>query len=179
MTDKIILKPGDIFCTRNPMWLGRAINSVQKFNSVDNESSYSHAGIIIDLHLTFESLWTIKKGSLSAYEEKKVLIGRHTKMTQDLFEAGIAPVLKHEGQMYPVWRLVLHLIPPMAKYISNGKNPVCSELVAKFLAACGLLDSWKGRNPDHIADMIRKFRCFDVVFEGVLNNERLGFKIFG
>jgi len=25
------LKPGGIFCTRNPMWLGRAINAAQKF----------------------------------------------------------------------------------------------------------------------------------------------------
>jgi hypothetical protein len=168
------LNPGDIFCTRNPMALGRAINAVQRFHAIDNESKYSHAGIITDsAGTTFESLWTIRHSHLREYLGQKVLIGRHAVMGRGVFEVGYSHLLKHEGRIYPFHRLFLHLIPPLAKYVSTGRYLVCSELVGRFLYECGLKDYWKGVNPDHVADWIRKFRIFEIVFEGELRQEDL------
>ena len=165
---KPILNPGDIFCTRNPMALGRIINGMQKFWSPDNQSEYSHSGIILDSkENTFESLWTIKRSNLNTYISKKILIGRHINMNSKLFQIGFDKIKHHEGQWYPMHRLPLFIIPPLAKYIATGYFPVCSELAAKFLYRCYLLEeNWKGKNPDHIADMIIKWKVFEVIFEG-------------
>jgi len=163
------LRTGDIFCTRNPMALGRAINQIQKFWSSDNESEYSHSGIICNPKgITFESLWTIRYSKLDAYAGKQVIIGRHFGMNQEAFDEGIRGIAKHEKQIYPFHRLLFHLFPPAAKYISSGGFPVCSELVCKFLCKAGLMPTWKGKNPDHVADMIHKWRTWEVVFEGAL-----------
>lgn len=164
------LKPGDIFCTRNPMWLGRAINGVQRFWSSDGESKYSHAGIILNSDgLTLEALWTIREQNLfSAYAGCQVLIGRHVNMNPEAFREGMIAVNKYRGRWYPFHRLVFHLFPPAAKYISTGRYVVCSELAAKFLVAAKCMRQWRGKNPDHLADMIRKWRTWDVVSEGAL-----------
>ena len=170
------LKPGDIFCTRNPMWLGRAINAAQKFWSADNASEYSHAGIIIDTEgTTFEALWTVKSRNIFRdCADDQILIGRHRLMDHDAFQQGLAAVMDYQGHWYPFHRLFLHLFPPAAKYISAGSRYlVCSELTAKFLyhAGPGLVDFYRGKNPDHIADMIRRWKGWSVVYEGVLSAE--------
>jgi len=84
----ISLQPGDVFCTRNPMALGRVICFVQKIHASDNQAEYSHSGVILDKGgTTFEALWTNKRQNLfRAYQGKKVLIGRHDKMTQKRFK---------------------------------------------------------------------------------------------
>ena len=167
MTASLCLCAGDIFCTRNPMWLGRAINAVQRFHAIDNESAYSHAGIIVGPSgRTFESLWTIRYAELANYTGKGVLIGRHVSMSPSIAAQGLRQLSAYEGRIYPFHRLIFHLIPPVAKYVSSGKFLVCSELVARFLWLCGLKSYWKGVNPDHIADWIRKYRDFEIVFEG-------------
>jgi len=43
----IDLRAGDGFCTADPMWLGRAIVSAQKFHAIDNHAVYSHTGTVI------------------------------------------------------------------------------------------------------------------------------------
>jgi hypothetical protein len=164
-----MIKPGDIFCSRNPMALGRAINAVQKIQSEDDESQYSHAGIIVNEYGdTFESLWTIRFAHLSAYEGQKVLIGRLKDVSPEAINAALAHVLRHNGKIYPAWRLVFHLFPLMAKYVSSGEFPVCSELAMEFvkIAGIGHIGRWQGKNPDHVADFIRHDRCCEVVFEG-------------
>lgn len=169
------LKTGDIFCTRNPMWLGRAINAVQRFHAIDNESTYSHAGIITDATgATFESLWTIRHSHLIEYENVGVLIGRHVSMSPSIARAALKQIAVYDGRIYPFHRLIFHLIPPAAKYISSGRFLVCSELAARFLWLCGLKPYWKGVNPDHIADWIRKYRDFEIVYEGNLEPGMVG-----
>lgn len=172
----IQLKPGDIFCTANPMALGRAINFFQKVWATDNDSEYSHAGIIINPQGdTFESLWTVRFSNLSKYIGKHVLIGRPVNLEVSDIKYGLRNVIMdHKGQIYPVWRLPLAIVPPLAKYISSGRFPVCSELVAKYLKLAGVLGigRWQGKNPDNIADMIKRWDAFEVVhetknFEGV------------
>ena len=59
------LRQGDIFCTVNPMMLGRIICAIERFNDVDNQATYSHAGVILDHHgTTFEALWTNRNQDL-------------------------------------------------------------------------------------------------------------------
>jgi hypothetical protein len=163
-----LVRPGDVFCTANPMWLGRAINFVQKAYASDNEAKYSHAGIIVSKDFkTFESLWRIRESNLKEYQDKQILIGRHERMRSDLF-LKTYPDFKssYDQKMYPFWRLFYHMFPPMAKWFSTGKDMVCSELVFRFLVECGLCKYWKAKNPDHLADVIRNYKGWQIVFEG-------------
>ena len=163
------LRPGDIFCTRNPMMLGRAINGVQKFWSKDNKSEYSHSGVIIDnLGTTFEALWTNKHQDFStAYKGINVVIGRNKNMTPLLAQKGWEGVKHHKGKAYAGHRLLFFLIPPLAKYLGFGLG-VCSELTMKYLCKAGLSDCWQGWNPDDVADMIHKWKEWEVIYEGAV-----------
>ena len=167
----VIVEKGDCFCSRNPMMLGRAINFVQKIHAKDNQSEYSHSGIIVEggeSPISFEALWTNKRQNFyKAYKGKKVLIGRHKDMTSEIFDAGWSGVKKHEGKWYAGYRLPLFFVPFLAKQ-SFGLG-VCSELTMKFLFKAGLVPAWKGWNPDDVADMIHNYKDWEVIFEGVLD----------
>ena len=165
------LKPGDIFCTVNPMALGTIIRFVQRFNSVDNSAIQSHAGIILDSKgTTYEAVWAVREQNLFLeYIGKHVLVGRHRGMDQYRFELGLKRLkADHNGGRYPLFRLpLLGLLPRLSKYIYWGR-PVCSELAFKFLYYCNLLGYWKGVTPDYVADAIKNWDDFDVIFDGVL-----------
>lgn len=169
MAKILLLQKGDVFCTANPMWLGKAINFVQKINSKDNKSVYSHSGIIIDeCGTTFEALWTNKKQNLfEAYKGQQVIIGRNVNMTEVRFLKGWSRIAHHEGKWYAGHRLLLFPVPFLAKYLNLGLG-VCSELTMKFLFKAGLSDCWKGWNPDDVSDMIHKYKEYRIVFEGTL-----------
>ena len=166
------LNRGDIFCSRNPMALGRAINFIQKIHAKDNQSEYSHSGVIIragEQPISFEALWRNRRNDfLKAYKGKKVLIGRHKGMTLKTFDAGWNGVKKHEGKLYAGHRLPLFFIPFLAKYLNLGLG-VCSELTMKFLFKAKLAPAWSGWTPDDIADMIRDYRDYEIIFEGILD----------
>jgi len=167
----IILKPGDIFCVQSPMLFGKIIVFIEKINSTDNEAKYGHSGIILDSDgTTFEALWTNKKQNLfEKYAGYNILIGRHRDMTEETFQKGWDKVRHHEGQWYAGHRLLFFFVPFVAKYLNLGLG-VCSELTAKFLCHSGVIEDlyWKGKNPDHIADMIHKWKGWEIVFEGGL-----------
>ena len=169
MKISIELNQGDIFCTRNPMALGRIINFVQKIKSKDNEAEYSHSGIIMYKDgMTFEALWTNKRQNLFVdYRGKKVLIGRHKEMTPEKFHLGWEGIKKHEGKWYAGHRLILFLIPFTAKYINFGLG-ICSELTMKFLYKAKISYAWRSWNPDDVADMIKNWRDYEVIFEGII-----------
>jgi hypothetical protein len=163
------LEPGDIFVVKVDSWFGKAINFFQKIWAKDNESTYSHAGIILDPDgTTFEALETIKRQNLfTDYAGKRVRIGRYVKMNQTKFFKGWAMIQHYEGKAYPVWRLVFHIIPPVAKFVRSIFG-VCSEVVGRFLCGVGIVNVWSGLNPDDIADMIKRWDDFDVVYEGTV-----------
>ena len=170
---EIALNNGDIFLTRNPMWLGKAINGVQRFWSTDNASKYSHAGIIISKKgKTLESLWTVSSQDIyEAYNDTEVLIARHKDMTYDKFIEGYFGIHNHIGQIYPFYRLGLHLIPPLAKYIHVGRL-VCSEFATKFENRSGVHSlRWYGQTPDTIHDRVKNSKYYDIIFEGKLNKD--------
>ena len=170
----IQVKRGDVFGTKNPMWLGKAINGLQWFWSKDGESKYSHSGIIIDDQgTTFEALWTVSSKNL--FDEHKgdnLIIARPNSPINgrpfDIEKALKRVIKEHNGQWYPGWRLLLHTIPPLAK-IALFDRLVCSELVAQYLYLAGTREGqYKGTNPDTLADEWRRWKNFDIVFEGKL-----------
>ena len=166
-----MLKPGDIFLSRNPMALGRAINAVQLFWSADNKSKYSHAGIILNsAGRTLEALWTVKEQDFyKAYAGQEVLVGRWHFMDWERFDAGMKFIDGRIGKPYPFHRLLFFMLPPLAKYLSVGPL-VCSELTAKFLVGADALEYYKGRNPDDLADIVVHRKRWTTVFEGTLGN---------
>jgi len=186
----IELKPGDLFVTKNPQMLGRGINAVQTWWSKDGKSEYSHAGIILNKRgTTFEALWTIKEQNLfDAYAGEKVCIARWAYMTPKIAKIALSKLMKqHKGHIYPGWRLLLQVIPPVAKYTSwGGKFAVCSELVAKFLylvhLQTGLTDSYNyrwprhshfcGCNPDMLADEWHRWKNYEIIFEDILSDSK-------
>lgn len=172
------LQPGDVFGTRNPMALGRAINFIQRIWSKDDESKYSHSGIIIDEDgATFESLWTINTSNLfKIYTGKEVIIARPIKniieiqpITRKEKSTAIKKlIVEHKGQWYPFWRLPMHFFPPLAK-IAWANRPVCSELTAKYLWYIKMRHhQWASTNPDTLADEWRNWKGYEIIFEGVL-----------
>jgi hypothetical protein len=175
-----ITMPGDEFATRNPMALGAVINFVQRAKAKDDESAYTHTGIVLDsAGTTLEALWRVKQQNLwEAYRGERVLIVRNLAMTQEIFCAGKDAVSPYIGQWYPAHRLVLHLAG-IAKWI-HWKRLVCSELTAKFEAACaaflgedrtaGFLRNYYGITPDDLTDRWRMSRYYRIVFEGVLED---------
>ena len=166
------LLPGDVFATRNPMALGRAINAIQKFWSYDNEAIYSHTGVIVDYNgVTLECLWTVRHQNIyEAYQEEQVIIARYEKLKN--FNSSFITILEHFGQWYPVYRLLFHLIPPVAKYVHFRKHLVCSEFVAKFLHLVGgRHEHWHGTNPDMLVDEWRHWKNYKIIFEGTLSQE--------
>ena len=163
----IEFRPGDIFCTADPRPIGRAINACERFWEVDGRAEYSHAGILLDADgTTFEALWRVQRQQLSVcYAHKRLLVGRHCGMTPKRFERAWAKAQRREGRRYPLWRLGLHLVPPLAKYIGCGGWMVCSELAAWFLCEAGLMDHCMGVTPGYLADAIKRWDDFDVVYE--------------
>lgn len=171
----IDLRHGDVFATQNPWIFGRAINLAQRIWSHDGESKYSHAGIITDQDgSTIESLWTVTRQNIfKDYAGKAVIIARPAVTDADKRAAILRIRREHMGDKYPIWRLLFHLFPPVAKYFSaGGRYLVCSELVAKYLFLCGARHGQvTGTNPDTLADEWIHWKNFDVVFEGVLPKE--------
>lgn len=170
----VVLKRGDVFCVSGNMgWLSNVIRVVQRFWSTDNAAEYSHAGIIIsESGETLEALWTVTMSSLTACKGKHVIIARPVLTLQGTpvtnVEGAIEQAFTHLGCGYPVWRLVLNLIPPLGKYVSSGKFLVCSELQAFYLYHCAVRPRpYTGVNPDTLADEYRRWKAYDVIFEGV------------
>lgn len=174
MTDIKQVLPGDVFCTANPWIVGRMINAAEKVWSKDNRAEYGHAGIIIDTAgTTLEALVTVRHGALSDYKDKPIMIARPTTQMDGPSINNIPLAISrvegnHLGQWYPAWRLILHLFPPLAKYVASKKFLVCSELVAKYLFYLGARHSqYMGTNPDTLADEWKRWRNFEIIFEGV------------
>lgn len=173
----VLLCPGDEFAARHPTPLGSLINLAQAAKAVDNESLYTHTGIVTDPYgSTVEAFWTVKSRNLwEAYRGARVLIVRNMNMQPDVYAAGFEKIRKHLGQWYPVHRLLLHALG-LAKWIHWGRI-VCSELTAKFETGCaeflgpdktsGFMRNYYGVNPDNLVDRWKISRYYTTVFEGV------------
>ncbi|MDD4060463.1 MAG: hypothetical protein PHW08_07170 [Kiritimatiellae bacterium] len=173
-TDKLpALAPGDVFASKNPQGLGRAICLAQQMQSPDGEAEYSHTGIILDAQgTTLEALWRVRRQNLfSAYKGNKVLVARWKGMTDKAFRAGFASVADQEGRMYPFHRLALHVVG-LAGFVHFLGVKVCSEITDCFQYHAGITtlrrEKYYGVTPDELVDEWRISRHFDIVFEGTL-----------
>lgn len=180
----IELKPGDVFCSYNPWWTGKAIVAVQKF--WDGDAEYGHAGIITNpvAGETLEALGEIEVGNLDRYKGKQVLIARPLTTLRGRKIEAIECVHsikalkdKQLGRVYPWWRIMLHLFPPLARKVGTGDFLVCSELTAKYLYYIGARgNQYKGVTPDNLADEWLHWRNFEVIFKGEWSADLVTFK---
>jgi len=165
------LQPGDMFCTYNPMWVGRAINFIQRFHSYDDDSKFSHAGIITDKRgTTFEISWLAKEYNLyERHAGRPLLVARYKNLDKDKFNDIYAQLkYKYNKQIYPVWRLFFFLFPPMPKYLSFGKV-VCSEFTALYAHLIGARHKYyMGTDVDRLADEFYNWKVYDVIYNDVL-----------
>ncbi len=173
--------PGDIVCvtgTPDDGWqnnaLGWMIRKVSSIRSSDNHATYRHSLVITDrAGNTFEALWRYRSQNFwDAYRGCQVIVGRHTDMTPEGFKRGIAWFKQYEGKLYPVFRLLCHATQLTSKWppewLVRGWKPVCSEGVGGTLdhARCRGFSYYKGLTPDNLADRIRLWDYFDIIFEG-------------
>ncbi len=169
------LKPGDLFGSTNPMALGRGINAVQWFYSTDGEAKYSHSGMIISEEGdTYEARWFIREYHLRDYVGKPVIIARYKTLSVKEFARALLRIkIRHHNQFYPVWRIPLHVLGPMAKWLSwKGEFVVCSELVAELEYFLGLRHyQYMGATPDRLADEWRWWQGWKIKGEGILKME--------
>lgn len=170
------LKPGDVFASRNPQALGKAINWLERLRSHDNEATYGHTGIIIKPDgTTVEAVWSITSQNIfKDYKGSKVLVARCNKMTPESYRMGFDAIKCHIGSTYPYYRLLWHALG-LGKHLHFFKTPVCSELTQKFLINCGISvitgKNWWGINPDDLVDEWRISDHFDIIFEGLVEDE--------
>jgi hypothetical protein len=162
-------KRGDIFFTRSPMWIARVFSKVESFWSPDDRAPYDHCGIIIDEFGTiFESDWSVKTNNLyNEHAGKQILVLRYKEFTDLKFIDAYGHILKHKGQWYPLWRLVLHALR-LAKFI-HWENVICSELVVQYLDYLTndlRFRSWYGWNPDDLFDYLENHKDYEIVFNG-------------
>ena len=180
MNDQITLKPGDVLCVTGDMFIvSTGIRLVEKFWSKDNEATYGHSAIVGSVGGTLlDTLWRTRWTHISRYAGQQMIIARPVKtlrgiVIDDAAKSLAVKMLSTEchGKLYPVHRLFLHLIPPLAKYFSNGHWRVCSENSAKLTVMLGAMDGpWAGITPDDLADRWRRWNNFEVIFEGIWNN---------
>lgn len=171
--DNVEIQPGDVFASQNPQGIGPIIQFWQKFNSKDNKSDRGHTGIIQnDSGKTLEAVFSITEQNLmQKYNGCGLTIARPVAVEDELVHGAIEMLRKqHLGQGYPYWRLVFHLFRPLAKYITaDGRFVVCSELTAKYLWLIGKRHAqFTGTTPDDLVDEWRKWRDFEIIFDGKL-----------
>jgi len=165
----LTLKAGDYFCVRNDSFLSKLIILQEWIKSLDHEATYSHAGVIVDSNgTTMESLRKVAHYDLQTHKGCKIIIARHKEMTPENFQKGYNEILKYNGKVYPIFRLVFHLLG-IAKFLHTSGVPVCSELVVEHCYHAGLCDhDGYGWTPDNLADKMRNYNCYDVLYEGIL-----------
>jgi hypothetical protein len=180
--EKINLKLGDTFETKNPMALGFMINGVQFLHSKDNKADKSHSGIIINANGdTFEAGIKVPGkffhvyGSRNIYKDlgpnASIKIWRYTGPCKMPMKEAIDFLrAKYEGRIYPYWRLPLFIIPWIPKFVHFTDKPVCSESKSMYYQLIGARDytPW-GVNPDTLDDEQREWRDYELVFEGKLS----------
>lgn len=178
MADLPALQPGDVLCVRGDMPIVSAgIRLVEWILSKDNEATYGHSAIVgTEGGTLLDTLWTVQWTHVSRYAGQPMIIARPTKTLRGIAitDAAKTCALKMvssdgHGRPYPLHRLLLHLVPPLAKYATNGRQMVCSERTARYLCLIGAMaEPWAGITPDDLADRWRRWHNFDVIFEGTM-----------
>lgn len=168
------IQKGDVFCVASP---GEVIPSlilaVTRFWSYDMAAVYHHSGILLDSHgMTLEAKRRVEFGRLDWYAGRPIIIARPL-APEGLIDSALNDLTARRlGQIYPAWRIALHLVPPLARRINGADRVVCSELTAEFEQMIGVRGApYHGTCADTLADEWCKWRDFDVLFEGTLGDQ--------
>lgn len=180
----IDLKIGDVFGVSNPrsVILGKGIRAFEKFHSKDGKAKYGHSGIITSrFGNTFEALMKVREQNIwTDYIDNEIIIARPiTTMDGATINierrlSAVADLMKdYRGDWYPGWRLLLFTLGAwLPKHVHMAGKPVCSELVAKYLALIDArYDSFWGVMPDTLADEWHIWNNFNIVYEGILTKD--------
>lgn len=148
------------------------------------KSIYSHGGII---HNSTGKTWEQRKRlgfyDLRDYAGDKILIARRKKESEREYERvqetyfafmrRYAVVKKNKlgmnagiGRIYPVMRLLLFIVPPLARKMNIGLR-VCTEESSFVLCQIGERKHWKGVYPGRLEAMFKNWEAYDVLYEGV------------
>lgn len=161
------LRRGDLFAVHSPSALGWCIRAVQCVWSLDSDAPYNHVGIVCHPDgRTIEARWRVGAFNVRDYHGKQILIARHREMNTAAYLEGYLAIKPEIGRLYPFHRLLLFLVPPLAKISLLGRG-VCSELTAKFMAGAGFGNVVYGITPDNLVDLWRESKSMDIIFEGV------------
>lgn len=173
--EKPRLQAGDVFCVTIAGPLSIVIRAIEKFWAEDDKAEFGHAGIITGEHgATFEALSRCRHSNLDRYKGKHVLVARPIRSTDggvimraDKIKAIKHLASEHEGQWYPFWRLILHMLPPLPKYKSfSGRFLVCSEIVAKYEYLIATRQGpFTGINPDDLGDRWRSDKNYIILHD--------------
>ena len=165
-----MIQPGDIFCSCAQDLKSDIILRTTAWNSIDKDARFSHSGFITTKNGdTFESRRRIGCYHINDYIDQPLIIGRNKLMTPEKFGSAYQDIFKeHNGDLYPLWRLLLFTIPPLARRIGTGKFAVCSELTIKMMvkAKVHYNAGWRGWSPDDVADMILRDRDYAIIHLG-------------
>ena len=176
MLKDIELRPGDVLCVRGDMPVVSAgIRMVEWILSKDNEATYVHTAIVgTEGGTLLDTLWRVRWSHIDRYVGQQMIIARPTHTLRGIVidEAAKRMALKmisaaDHGRFYPVHRIPLHLFWPLPKFLSAGRQKVCSERGAWGCCILGAMDEpWAGITPDDLADRFRRWHNFTVIFEG-------------
>lgn len=128
------------------------------------------AGTILD------TVWPkIKIGHIDDYIGCSLLIGRYQEAAPADVRRACEAVKKDVGRRYPPLRLVLDGLG--VGRLIHGRATVCSEEQAKFLwhlTGFDEFENWAGWEPGELAVVYRRWREFEVIFEGTWKGLRAG-----
>jgi hypothetical protein len=168
-----IVRPGDIFVTWAPHILNRAIAVIQQFRSPDGRGKFGHAGFFVNSEgISFEALWKVKEHDFFVkHHGHFVIIARHKYITRRNFFNSYEKIKsKHNGNIYPVYRLLFHIFQASSKLLPK-KNGVCSEITGELLHDLEIWNWYKGATPDNVHDWMCNQWDFniEVPFTGWVN----------
>lgn len=149
-----LIRPGDIFVTWAPHILNKAISIVQAYSSLDGKGDFGHAGFFVNSEgISFEALWNIgEKDFFVKHHGEFAIIARHDYIFRNNFIKAYNKIKeKHDGKMYPVYRLLFHISPVLSRFMPFD-NGVCSEITGELLYEMEIWNWYKGAKPDHVHD---------------------------
>lgn len=158
---------GDIFLTRSPGFLGKAIRFWERIWT-PTQVYFNHAGIMINNKMTFEALWTYRhENFFNSYVGHEVFLARPKCVSSATINRSLRMLrnLKY-GRSYPVHKIIIHAFPPATKLFP--KSPVCSEFAALYGYYMEALPYYNGMNPDSLHDILCNHYAWEPIFWGTV-----------
>ena len=189
---KLTLEPGMKFCSTSvgtdggvfESALARLIIWGQVSHSKDKKAEYTHVGHIENSDgATWEARLYYGEYHIDDYIGSKVLIGISRDMTPEAYKKGMTHQYRRfpfkrtlyglNGKLYPIVSLVLMVFKWLSALRGFSGKPVCSEAAFINEMFAGrpdikeMINTYKNRTPDDMADAIKNWRVFEVVYEGI------------